>query len=202
MSEAKAIIFGCSLKSSSQDSSTKKLSDELMVALEQQGASVEYIHVSDYTVLPGVEVNMGPGDDWPKLRDKMLEADIVVLATPTWVGQPSSVAQRVIERLDAELSEIGDDGLPQVYGKVGGAVVVGNEDGAHHICAIIFQALCDFGFTIPAASGTYWNGEARGRIDYKDLAATPKAVAATTNQMAKNLVHMATVLKQQPYTVY
>lgn len=199
MSDLKALIFECSLKPSPAKSSTQKLSSELAVALENEGVKTEQIRVVDHVVLPGVETDMGEGDEWPALRTKMLASDIVIIATPTWAGQHSSVAQRVIERLDAELSETDDRGLPSVYDKVGGAVVVGNEDGAHHISAIIFQALNDFGFTIPPASATYWNGEAMGGTDYKDLKATPESVDSTTKQMAKNLVHAATLLKQHPY---
>lgn len=199
MAEIKALIFGCSLKPSSSVSSTSKLASELASELRSNAAEVEIIHAVDYTILPGVETDMGAGDDWPALREKMLAADIVLIATPTWAGQMSSVAMRVIERLDAELSETDDKGLPLVYGKVGGAVVVGNEDGAHAICAAIFQSLNDYGFTIPAAAATYWNGEAMGSVDYKDLKSTPDAVASATKQMASNLVHTAALLKQTPY---
>lgn len=199
MSDLKAIIFECSLKPSPAKSSTQKLSSELAVALENEGAKTEQIRVVDHAILPGVEPDMGEGDEWPALRTKMLASDIVIIATPTWAGQHSSVAQRVIERLDAELSETDKRGLPSVYDKVSGAVVVGNEDGAHHISAIIFQALNDFGFTIPPASATYWNGEAMSGTDYNDLKATPESIDSTTKQMAKNLVHAATLLKQHPY---
>lgn len=109
------------------------------------------------------------------------------------------VVDYIIERLDAELGEVDDGGLPLVYGKVAGVVVVGNEDGAHHICASIYQALNDYGFTIPAAAATYWNGEAMNKVDYKDLDTTPKNVASATKQMAANLAHVARLLKNQPY---
>ena len=199
MADMKALIFGCSLKPSPAKSSADTLANELAQELLHYNVQTELIRAVDYTILPGVETDMGKGDDWPELRKKMLGADIVVIATPTWAGHMSSVAMRVIERLDAELAETDDAGLPLVYGKVGGAVVVGNEDGAHSICAAIFQSLNDYGFTIPAAAATYWNGEAMGSVDYKDLDSPPENVASATKQMARNLAHVATVLKQTPY---
>lgn len=199
MAELQAIIFGCSLKPSPAESSADKLAGELADELSRYDVTVELVRVVDYTILPGVKTDEGEGDQWPTLRQKMLDADIVIIATPTWAGQMSSVAMRVVERLDAELSEMDGRGLPEVYDKVGGAVVVGNEDGAHHICASIYQALNDFGFTIPASAGTYWNGQAMGKVDYKDLDSTPESVANSTKQMARNLVHVAALLKQSPY---
>lgn len=198
--DIQAIVFGCSLKPSPSESSTDALANELITELEKHHVDSTLVRVADYAITPGVETDMGKGDEWPRLRQQMLDADIVVIATPTWAGQLSSMAMRVIERLDAELGEVNNDGLPFVYGKVAGAVVVGNEDGAHHICATIYQALNDYGFTIPAAAATYWNGEAMNKVDYKDLKATPENVASATKQMAANLVHTARLLKNQPYT--
>jgi multimeric flavodoxin WrbA len=112
---------------------------------------------------------MGDGDAWPRIRAQLIGADILIISTPTWMGQPSSVCQRVLERLDAELAETGDDGQLAVSGKVAIAAVVGNEDGAHHISGIVFQCRNDVGFTIPAQGVTYWNGEAMHSTDFKDL---------------------------------
>ena len=92
---------------------------------------------------------MGEDDAWPGIREQVMAADILVLATPTWLGQHSSVAQGVFERLDAELSEKDDEGRLMTYGKVAVAAIVGNEDGAHHITAVTYQALNDVGFTVP-----------------------------------------------------
>src|SRR5690606_10404600 len=117
---------------------------------------------------------------WPSLRRKVLDSDIVVLATPTWVGHMSSIAQRVLDRLNAEASETDDQGRPSTYGKVAVVAVVGNEDGAHKIVADCLQALSDTGFTVPATGSTYWNSEAMNPRDYKDLDSTPEAVASTT----------------------
>jgi hypothetical protein len=110
----------------------------------------------------------------------------------------SSVAQRVLERLDAELSETDDSGRPLVTGKVAVTAVVGNEDGAHKITADLMQGLNDIGFTLPAQGGTYWNDEAMGSRDYLDLEETPEAVASTNATLAENAAHLARALKATP----
>src|SRR5690606_662764 len=145
----------------------------------------------DHRILPGVQTDMGGEDEWPQLRDRMLAADILVFATPTWLGQHSSVAQRVLERLDAELSETDDQGRPILFDKVALAVIVGNEDGAHHIAAILFQALNDVGFTVPAQGSIYWNGEAMQTTDYRDLSEVPEKVAQATATAAAKPAHLA-----------
>ncbi|WP_245889362.1 flavodoxin family protein [Knoellia remsis] len=189
----------CSLKPSPEPSSTDLLAQQVLDALERHDVSGELVRVVDHDVKPGVDADMGDGDDWPALREKMLAADILVLATPTWLGQHSSVCQRVLERLDAELSDTDDEGRLRTYGKVGCAVVVGNEDGAHHISAVLFQGLDDVGFTIPAGGVTYWNGEAMHKTDYQDLGSTPDVTAETTKTLAANAAHLARLLKDQPY---
>ena len=126
-------------------------------------------------------------------------ADILVLVTPIWMGQPASVCKMVLERLDAELSETDDEGRPLTFGKVAGLGVVGNEDGAHHTSAEVFQALNDVGFTIPAQAATYWVGEAMQSVDYKDKAPTPEKTDATTHMLARNATHLATLLAGSPY---
>lgn len=133
------------------------------------------------------------------LRERILGADILVFATPTWLGHMSSVAQRVLERLDAELSDTDDQGRLRTYGKVAAVVVVGNEDGAHAITAAAYQGLNDVGFSIPAAGVTYWNGEAMHKTDYKDLDETPTETASATKSLAANAAHLARLLKGQPY---
>ena len=151
-----ALALTCSLSPSPAESSTDLLAQQVLDALAEHDVTGELVRVVDHDVRPGVEADMGDGDAWPALRTKVLAADILVLATPTWMGQHSSVSQRVLERLDAQISETNDKGQPLTYGKVGCAVVVGNEDGAHHISAILFQSLNDVGFTIPANGITYW----------------------------------------------
>lgn len=126
----------------------------------------------------------------------------MLIATPTWLGHMSSVAHRVLERLDAELSETDEHGRPSTVGKVGLAAVVGNEDGAHKISADLFQALNDSGFTVPAQGCTYWNDHAMGSTDYKDLDQTPDQVATTTGTLARNAAHLARLLRTAQYPLY
>jgi multimeric flavodoxin WrbA len=194
-----ALALNCTLSPSPAASSTQLLLDQVLDAFEQHDVSGDTVRVVDHDVRPGVEVDMGDGDAWPALRARLLAADILVLATPTWVGHASSVAQRVIERLDAEISETDEQGRPLTFGKVAVAVVVGNEDGAHKIVADLFQALDDVGFTVPAQGSVYWNGEAMSGVDYKDLDETPEAVATTTATLAANAAHLARLLTERPY---
>ena len=194
-----ALLINCTLKPSPAESSTDVLGGQVLDALAEHGVSGDSIRAVDHDIRPGVQTDMGDGDQWPSLREQVLAADILVFATPTWMGQHSSVAQRVLERLDAELSETDDQGRPILFDKVALAVVVGNEDGAHHIAAIVFQSLNDVGFTIPAQGSIYWNGEAMGSTDYKDLPETPEKVAQTITTAAANAAHLARALKASAY---
>jgi len=188
-----ALVLNCTLKPSPAESSTQLLASQVFDALAGHGVTGSTVRVVDHDVKPGVEADMGEGDEWPAIREQVLAADILVLATPTWMGHPSSVAHRVLERLDAEIS----DGT--LVGKVAVAAVVGNEDGAHLISAEVFQALNDVGFTIPAQGVTYWNGEAMGSVDYKDLPETPEKTAGTTATIAANAAHLAELLATNAY---
>ena len=196
----RALALVCSLKPTPAPSSSDKLAGEVLDGLAEHGVTGETVRVVDHDVKPRVEADMGDGDEWPAIREKVLAADILVVATPTWVGHMSSVAQRVLERLDAELSETDDTGRPLISGKVAVVAVVGNEDGAHKISADLFQALDDVGFTIPAQAATYWNDQAMGGTDYLDLDETPEAVASTTKTLAANAAHLARLLKRAPYS--
>ncbi|NEM08834.1 flavodoxin family protein [Geodermatophilus normandii] len=195
----RALALICSLKPSPAPSSSELLASQVLEVLGEQGFTSEVVRVVDHDVKPGVEVDMGEGDAWPGIREKLVAADVLVVSTPTWVGHMSSVAQRVLERLDGELSETDDSSRPLVTGKVAVVCVVGNEDGAHKISADLFQGLNDIGFTIPAQGATYWNDEAMGGRDYNDLDETPEAVASTTKTLAENAAHLARALKAQPY---
>jgi multimeric flavodoxin WrbA len=196
----RALALTCSLKPSPEPSSTDKLAGQVLDALAKNGVTGELVRVIDHDVKPGVQVDMGDGDEWPAIREKLLAADILVFATPTWVGHMTSVAQGVLERLDGELSETDDSGRPLIAGKVAVVAVVGNEDGAHHISADAFQGLADVGFTIPAQGVTYWNGEAMSGVDYLDLEETPEPVTQATTTLAENAAHLARLLKASPYS--
>ncbi|NMR20199.1 flavodoxin family protein [Cellulomonas fimi] len=194
-----AVLLVGSLKSSSEPSSSELLGTQVLDAMKPHGVTGTVVRLADHDIKPGVELDMGPGDAWPTIREQILGADVLVLATPIWMGQPSSVTKRALERLDAELSEADDEGRLRTFGRVAVVAVVGNEDGAHHVCAELFQALNDVGFTIPAGGGTYWVGRAMETVDYKDLDETPEKVAATTTTLAANAAHLARLLKSQPY---
>ena len=194
-----AVALVCTLSPSPAESSSALMARQVLDELAIQHVAGTTIRIVDYDVKPGVQLDMGAGDDWPSIRRQIIDADILLIATPTWMGQPSSVCQRVLERLDAELSEKNDAGRLLTYGKVAIAAVVGNEDGAHHISAILFQALNDVGFSIPAGGVTYWNGEAMQGVDYKDLDQVPEQVASTTKTAAGNAAHLARLLKQENY---
>lgn len=199
MTSLQALALTCSLKPSPAPSSSQLIAQQVLDELATHGVKGDSVRVVDHDVRPGVETDMGDGDEWPDLRRKVLAADILVFASPTWMGHMSSVAQRVLERLDAELSETDDQGRPGMFGKVAVVAVVGNEDGAHKIVADAFQALNDVGFSIPAGGSTYWNGEAMQPTDYNDLDETPEAVAATTRKLAANAAHLAALLKERQY---
>lgn len=189
----------CSLKPSPADSSSELLARQVLDELSTHGVDGEALRVVDHDVRPGVADDMGDGDEWPRILERIRAADVLVFATPTWLGHMSSVAQRVLERLDAQLSATDDEGRPAMFGKTAVVAVVGNEDGAHKVVADAFQGLNDIGFTIPAQGGTYWNHEAMNPEDYKDLDETPPAVASTTATLAANAAHMARVLTREQY---
>jgi multimeric flavodoxin WrbA len=194
-----ALALVCTLNPAPAASSSELIAQQLLTELGQHGVTGSTVRVVDHDVRPGVELDMGHGDAWPGIRQQLVGADILIISTPTWMGQPSSVCQRVLERLDAELSQTGEDGRLVVSGKVALAAVVGNEDGAHHISAILFQGLNDVGFTIPAQGVTYWNGEAMHGTDYKDLDQTPEATASATATAAANAAHLARLLRASGY---
>lgn len=194
-----AIALVCTLKPSPASSSSDLMATQILDALATHGVTGTAVRVVDVDVKPGVEVDMGGGDAWPAIRAQIVAADILVICTPVWMGHAASVAHRVLERLDAELSELNDAGQPQVYTKVAVVGVVGNEDGAHHVTAELYQALNDVGFSIPAQGGTYWNGEAMHKTDYQDLDETPEKVASATKSLAVNAAHLARLLKSAAY---
>ncbi len=199
MTELTALALNCTLKPSPESSSSELMATQFLDALADHEVTGALVRVVDHDVKPGVESDMGDGDAWPEIRDQVLSTDILVLVTPTWMGHASSVAHRVLERLDAELSEQREDGNPILYGKVAVVGVVGNEDGAHKITADLYQGLNDVGYTIPAQGGTYWNGEAMHTTDYLDLDETPEATASALRAAAANAAHLARALGDAPY---
>jgi len=162
-------------------------------------AFTETIRIADHDVKPGVTSDEGEGDAWPELRRRILAADILIFGTPIWLGQASSLAKRVVERMDAFLSETDDKERMPSFGKVALLAIVGNEDGAHWVSSQLYQALADTGWTIPASSVAYWVGEAMGKIDFADLPQIPEKVASSAAMAAGNAAHLAALLKAEPY---
>lgn len=198
----RALGLVCSLKPSPAASSSALIAQHVAVELGKAGVECELVRCVDYDIAPGVENDMGGGDEWPHIRRQVLDADILLVSTPVWLGHPSSVTQRVLERLDAELSNTDDSGKPAMVGKVAIVSVVGNEDGAHKVVADLFQALNDIGFSIPAQGCTYWTGAAMEATDYNDVDEVPDQIASATAAAARNAAHLARTLKTPSYPPY
>lgn len=197
-----SIALNCSLKPGGGDepSSTDRMIGLLVAELEKCG--VEHrgtVRIVDHEVKPGVTSDEGPGDAWPGLRRRILDCDILIFGTPVWLGQMSSVAKRVTERMDAFLGETDDRGRMPSFGKVALLAIVGNEDGAHGITAHLAQALLDVGWTLPPSPACYWVGEAMGSVDFKDLDRVPDKVAQTAAMCASGAVHLAGLLRESPF---
>ena len=197
----KALALNGTLKSSSstEKSSTAHMLDLIAAEFKKYDVSTDTIWLADHDIKPGVTSDEGDGDAWPDIRRQILAADILIMGTPIWMGQPGSVCKRALERMDAFLDETDEAGRMVSYGKVAAVAVVGNEDGAHHVSAEIYQALNDVGFTIPANAVAYWVGEAMGSVNFVDLDTVPGAVETMISMLARNTAHLAGLLKASQY---
>ena len=194
-----AIVLNGTLKRSPDTSNTEALARVVTGALEQRGVTVDMVRLVDHVIEAGVVADpITDADEWPAIRARILDADIVLLATPTWLGQPSSVIKRALERMDAFISETDEEGRPVLYDKVAGFVVTGNEDGAHHVIAELAQAAIDLGLTVPGNSWTYWNkGPGPGEEEY--LTSDEQAWSDQTGRTAAlNLHAVAEALGRHP----
>jgi multimeric flavodoxin WrbA len=194
----RALVINCTLKPSPQPSNTEALAATVIAALKGHGAEVDVVRAVDLDLKPGVETDMGDGDDWPGVHEKLLASQILVVASPTWLGRPSSVAQRVLERMDAMLGETDDEGRPVAYNRVAGVLVTGNEDGAHHVISEISGGLADIGYTIPGQAWTYWHLGPGPGPDFLDDERGHDWSVSTGRAMASNLVHAARALGAMP----
>lgn len=196
----KAIALNATLKSSGgEPSSTDRMLSLIADAMNKAGVKTETIRLADFNIKPGVTSDEGEGDEWPGIRQKILDADILVFGSPIWMGQPDSISKRVLERMDAFFEETDDGGRMVSYGKVAAVAVVGNEDGAHHVSAELYQGLNDVGFTLAPNAVAYWVGEAMGSTNFVDLPEVPEAVQKTVDMLARNTVHLAKLMKDNPY---
>ena len=195
----KALFLNCSLKSSDELSNTEALINEVMAYYQDFDIASEIVRVVDYNVAYGVTTDEGDGDEWPVIFEKVKAADIVVIGTPLWLGEKSSIATQVIERLYGGSGLTNEKGQYIYYNKVGGVIVTGNEDGAKHASASILYGLSHIGFTIPPNVDTYWVGEAGPGPSF--IEANGKNNAFTQGHakvMAYNLMHFAKLLQAHP----
>ncbi|PAZ10147.1 NADPH-dependent FMN reductase [Streptomyces sp. SA15] len=195
----KALVINCTLKKSPEPSNTQALARVVVEQLEKDGVAVEVVRAVDLDIAPGVVSEpVHEGDDWPDMHRKLLGCEILVVASPTWLGRPSSVTQRVLERMDALMSEADDEGRPVAYNRVAGVVVTGNEDGAHHVISEISGALTDLGYTVPGQAWTYWHLGPGPGPDYLDDERGREWSHRTGRAMAANLYGVARALQARP----
>ena len=194
----KALIINCSLKASPAVSNTEALAEVVAGELREGGAETEMIRAADHSILPGVTSDEGEGDGWPAVHERVLDAEILIIATPTWLGKPSSIAQRVLERMDALMSETDDEGVPVAYNRVAGVVVTGNEDGAHHVISECAGSLIDIGYTVPGQAWTYWNRGPGPGDEYLDSDAGKDWSHETGRTAARNMLAVAGALSSRP----
>lgn len=194
----KALVINCTLKRSPEPSNTEALSSVVVQRLSEKEVKVDSVRAVDLHIAPGVVTDAGDGDEWPQVHEKLLESEILIIASPTWLGRPSSVAQRVLERMDAMLSETDDEDRPVAYNRVAGVVVTGNEDGAHHVISEISGALGDIGYTIPGQAWTYWHLGPGPGPDYLEEQRGRDWAHQTGRAMADNLVGVARALSTLP----
>ena len=201
-SDLKAVIINCTLKKSPKVSNTEGLFNVAKKIMEKQGVAVTVIRAVDHDIAPGVYPDMRKHglktDEWPKLWKKVIDADILIVATPIWLGDKSSVCTRVIERLYGNSGILNDKGQYIYYGKVGGCIITGNEDGAKHCAMNILYSLQHLGYAVPPQADAAWLGEIGPGPSYLDKEAHAFENDFTnrnTTFMAWNLMHLAKMIK-------
>lgn len=198
MQELKAVFLNCSLKSSDEVSNTEGIMKDVQTHYNQLGVESEIIRLADYRVALGVQEDMGDGDQWPEILEKVKAADILIIGTPLWLGEKSSLATLAIERLYGSSSVTNDKGQAIFYNKVGGALVTGNEDGAKHASASLLYGLSHIGFLIPPNVDAYWVGEAGPGPSYNEAGRDNDFTKTAIERLAYNTFHLAGLLKNNP----
>lgn len=201
-SDLKAIIINSTLKKSPEVSNTEGLFTISKTILEKQGVHVEVIRAVDHNVPPGVYPDMTEHgwsiDEWPEIQRKVMDANVLILATPIWLGDKSSICTKVIERLYGSSGDLNTNGQYAYYGKVGGCIITGNEDGAKHCAMNILYSLQHLGFTIPPQADAAWLGPIGPGPSYLDKESHGPENDFTnrnTTFMTWNLMHMARMIK-------
>jgi multimeric flavodoxin WrbA len=217
-SALKAIFVNCTLKKSPQQSHTQGLMDLSISIMEKEGLSVDQIRFIDHEVATGVFPDMTEQgwevDEWPAITARIMDADILVIGTPIWLGQKSSQAQKLIERLYSLSGKLNDRGQYLYYGKVGGCLITGNEDGVKHCAMGILYSLQHVGYSIPPQADSGWIGKvgpgpSYGDTEWKGEKINPPVgydsefTNRNTTFMTYNLLHLANMLQsQQGYPAY
>lgn len=205
-SDLRALLVNCTLTPSPAPSHTQALLDVCRAILEKQGVTVDVLRAVDHDLAPGVYPDMrehgAARDEWPEVFRRVQAADILILGSPIWLGERSSVASRVIERLYAHSGELNDKGQYVFYGKVGGCIVTGNEDGIKHVGMGVLYSLQHLGYTIPPQADAGWVGEAGPGPSYGDeqegggrVGVDNDFTQRNTTFMTWNLLHFARMLK-------
>jgi multimeric flavodoxin WrbA len=206
----KAVYVNCTLKKSPIKSHTRNLMEVSVKIMESEGVEVEIIRLADFDVPVGVQPDMTKegeqNDDWPKLYEKIISSDILVIGTPIWLGERSSIASKLIERLYAMSSLQNDKGQYVYYGKAGGCMITGNEDGVKHCSMGILYALQHLGYSIPPQADSGWIGKVGPGPSYGDtewhgekknppVGYDSEFTNRNTTFMTYNLLHLAKMLK-------
>ncbi len=199
----KAMYVNCTLKKSPATSHTQGLMDLSMRIMRKEGVEVDQLRLIDHEVASGVYPDMREHgwerDEWPTLFKRLFAADILIVGTPIWLGEKSSVAQKLIERLYAMSGEQNEKGQYLFYGKAAGCIITGNEDGVKHCAMGILYALQHVGYSIPPQADCGWIGEIGPGPSYLDEEANGKENDFTnrnTTFMTYNLMHLANILKK------
>ncbi len=200
-SDLKAIFLNCTLKKSPELSHTQGLIDIAKLIMEKNGVTVDELRPVDYQIATGVWPDMTERgwdqDDWPSISKRVMEADILVIGTSIWLGEKTSVATQVIERLYATSHLLNSQGQYAYYGRVGGCLVTGNEDGAKHCAMNVLYSLQHLGYTIPPQADAAWLGEAGPGPSYLDPGSGGPENDFTnrnTTFMTWNLMHAARMI--------
>lgn len=197
-----AVFINTSLKRSSETSHTQTLMDVAVAIMEAQGVKTTTLRAADLDIPPGVQPDMTEhgwnSDGWPEVQKQVMAANILVIGTPIWLGDKSSICTRVIERLYGYSGKLNDKGQWAYYGRVGGCIITGNEDGIKHCAMNILYSLQHLGYVIPPQADAGWIGEAGPGPSYGDdgkVGLDNEFTQRNTTFMAWNLMHMARMLK-------
>ena len=201
-SDLRALFLNCTLKRSPQESHTRGLIDVSVAILERSGVTVEVLRPVDFELATGVYPDMTEQgwdrDDWPQIYEKVMASDILIVGSPIWLGDKSSVCTQVIERLYSSSGDLNEHGQYTYYGRVGGCLITGNEDGVKHCAMNILYSLQHLGYLIPPQADAGWIGEAGPGLSYMDPGSggpENEFTQRNTTFMTWNLLHLARMLK-------